>query len=148
MTSSWSEISMKFSIQEYFLLRLNSYGNVVFTRSAKLVQDFTLSHRSKMFAILQTTFSNPILKGSINNSPALVEMAWLTADWATSRNLNQWWLVYWRLCASLGLNELIMITRKWQALISHWLGAYTGWSLMSRTYGAYTGCSLMSRTYG
>ena len=31
---------------------------------------------------------------------------WLSADQATRHYLKQWWLVYWRICASLGLNEL------------------------------------------
>ena len=31
---------------------------------------------------------------------------WLGAVQATSHYLNQWWLVYWRIYASLGLNEL------------------------------------------
>ena len=31
---------------------------------------------------------------------------WLGADQATSHYLNQWWLFYWRIYASLGLNEL------------------------------------------
>ena len=31
---------------------------------------------------------------------------WLGADQAISHYLNQWWLVYWRIYASLGLNEL------------------------------------------
>ena len=31
---------------------------------------------------------------------------WLGVDQATSHYLNQWWLVYWRIYASLGLNEL------------------------------------------
>ena len=34
---------------------------------------------------------------------------WLGADQATSHYLNQWWLVYWRIYVSLGLNELITI---------------------------------------
>ena len=33
---------------------------------------------------------------------------WLGADQATSHYLNQWWLVYWRIYASLGVNELTM----------------------------------------
>ena len=41
----------------------------------------------------------------INNIPALVKKR-LAADQATSLYLNQWWLVYWRIYASLGLNEL------------------------------------------
>ena len=43
-------------------------------------------------------------KGLINHIPALV-VAWS----APSDYLNQWWIVYWRIYASLGLNEL-----KWQ----------------------------------
>ena len=31
---------------------------------------------------------------------------WLGAVQATSHYLNQWWLVYWRIYASLGLNDL------------------------------------------
>ena len=34
--------------------------------------------------------------------------SWLGADQATSHDLNQWWLVYWRIYASLGLNELMI----------------------------------------
>ena len=41
----------------------------------------------------------------INNIPALVQIM-AGADQATSHYLNQWWLVYWRIYASLGLNEL------------------------------------------
>ena len=43
-------------------------------------------------------------KCPINNIPAL-----LGADQATIHYLNKWWLVYWRIYASLGLNELISI---------------------------------------
>ena len=44
-------------------------------------------------------------KCSINNNPALFQiMVWRRQ--ATSRYLNQWWLVHWRIYASLGLNEL------------------------------------------
>ena len=32
---------------------------------------------------------------------------WLVAGQATSHCLNQWWLIYWRIYAPLGLNELI-----------------------------------------
>ena len=38
-------------------------------------------------------------KGLINNIPALVQ--------ATSHYLKQWWLIYWRIYAPLGLNELM-----------------------------------------
>ena len=32
---------------------------------------------------------------------------WLATDQATSHYLNQWWLIYWRIYTSLGLNELM-----------------------------------------
>ena len=42
-------------------------------------------------------------KGLITNIPVLVQVI---ADQATSHYLNQWWLVYWGIYVSLGLNEL------------------------------------------
>ena len=42
---------------------------------------------------------------------------WLGAEHATSHCLNQWWLDYWRIYASLGLNELIICNAL--RLISH-----------------------------
>ena len=43
-------------------------------------------------------------RSPINNIPALVlKMAW---PLATSHCLNQWWSDYWRIYASVGLNEL------------------------------------------
>ena len=36
--------------------------------------------------------------------------SWIGADQATSHYLNQGWKVYWRIYASLGLNELIATT--------------------------------------
>ena len=47
-----------------------------------------------------------IPKDPINNIPALVQIK-ACADQATSHYLNQWWLVYWCLYASLDLNELM-----------------------------------------
>ena len=44
-------------------------------------------------------------KDPINNIPALVQQ-WLGTDQATSHYLNQWWLGYWLIYASLVLNEL------------------------------------------
>ena len=41
----------------------------------------------------------------INNIPALVQI-WFGANQVTSHNLNQWWLNYWGIYTSLGLNEL------------------------------------------
>ena len=34
---------------------------------------------------------------------------WLGAGQVTSHYLNQWWLVYWRIYASLGLNEIYSV---------------------------------------
>ena len=46
-----------------------------------------------------------VLKGPINNIPALVQiMAWRRPG--ASHYLNQWWLDYRRIYESLGLNEL------------------------------------------
>ena len=42
-------------------------------------------------------------KGPINNIPTLVQVM------ATSHYLNQWWLIYRRIFASLGLNELMIL---------------------------------------
>ena len=44
-------------------------------------------------------------KVRIDNIPALVRL-WLGADQETADYLNYWWLVYGRIYASLGLNEL------------------------------------------
>ena len=78
--------------------------------------------RDKMAAIFQTTFSDAF-------SWMKIYTFWLWFDWnlfprdqltvflhwfrkwlgavqATSHYLNQWWLDYWRIYASLGLNEL------------------------------------------
>ena len=38
---------------------------------------------------------------------------WLDADQATSHYLNQSWLFYWRIYASLGLNELTLVCVSW-----------------------------------
>ena len=76
----------------------------------------------KMAAIFQTIFSDAfswneniwiaikislkfLPKGPINIIPALGQiMAWCRLS--ESHCLNQWWLIYWRVYASLGLNEL------------------------------------------
>ena len=47
---------------------------------------------------------------------------WLGADQATSHYLKQWWLDYWRIYASLGLNELMSSTHALCGLI----GVYSG----------------------
>ena len=59
-------------------------------------------------------------KGPISNIPALVQIM----DWrlsATSNYLNQWWLVYWRIYASLGLNELRRLKSRASRLLTQHL---------------------------
>ena len=81
--------------------------------------------RDKMAAIFQTTFSNVFswikmyeLRLTFHLSLFLeVQLTrfqhwfrwWLGTYLATSHYLKQWWLLYWRLYASLGLNELRVI---------------------------------------
>ena len=75
-----------------------------------------------MNAIFQTTFLNEfswmkMCKFRLKFHWSLFPMAKLTIfqNWfawpASSHYLNQWWLVYWRIYASLGFNELITITK-------------------------------------
>ena len=59
-------------------------------------------------SILTKISLNFVPKGRINNIQALVQiMAWCWQ--ATNHYLNQWWLVYWRIYALLGLNELTLL---------------------------------------
>ena len=51
-------------------------------------------------------FTGVCSQDSIYNFTALVHIM-ACADQATSHYLNQWWLIHWRIYASLGLNELI-----------------------------------------
>ena len=83
----------------------------------------THSGRDKTAAIFQTTISNEfswmeMFKFRLRFHWSLLlgfELTifqhwfrwWLCADQATSHYLNQWWLVYWRIYASLGLNDLM-----------------------------------------
>ena len=87
--------------------------------------EYRLTHwgRDKMAAVSQTTLSNAfswmkMLEFRLRFHWRLflrVQLTifqhwfrqWLGAGQATSHYLNQWWLVYWRIYASLGLNELI-----------------------------------------
>ena len=72
--------------------------------------------------ILIRTSLTFVPKAPINNIPALDQiMAWRRQ--ATSHYLNQWWLVYWRIYASLGLNDLtrtIIANRTWRYLPIRW----------------------------
>ena len=78
--------------------------------------------RDKMAAIFQTTFSNAFSWMKMFEFRLKFHWSlflwfqltifqhwfryWLGAVQATSHYLNQWWLIYWRIYASLGLNEL------------------------------------------
>ena len=64
-----------------------------------------LTHWGQMDAISQTTFSNEFSWMKIHEFRLRFHWS-LLAGQATSHYLNQWWLVYWRIYASLGLNEL------------------------------------------
>ena len=87
--------------------------------------DMHLTHwgRDKMAAIFQTTFWNGFSSMKMYEYRLKFHLSlflrvkltifrhwfrkWLGADQATSHFMNQWWLVCWRIYASLGLNELI-----------------------------------------
>ena len=78
--------------------------------------------RDKMAAISQTTISDAFFWIKMFEFPLIFHWSlfpmvqltiyqrwfrqWLGAVQATSHYLNQWWLVHWRIYASLGLNEL------------------------------------------
>ena len=96
---------------------LNSLWTDGITRNSSLIH----WGRDKMAAIFQTTLSNAfswmkMLEFRLKFHWSLflrVQLTivhhwfrcWLGADQATSHYLNQWWLDYWRIYASLGLNE-------------------------------------------
>ena len=83
----------------------------------------TLTHwgRNKMAAIILTTFSNEFSGMKMYDSRLKFHWSlfpgaqltifqqwlrkWLPADQATNHYLNHWWLFYWRIRASLGLDE-------------------------------------------
>ena len=71
-------------------------------------------------------------KGQINNIPAIFQ--------ATSHYLNQWWLVYWRIYASLGLNELrIWCNFVWNTSISQsMLLPLTHWDMYEMVWWYFT----------
>ena len=94
----------------------------VFSHCMKQILALTHWGRDKMDAISQTTFSSAFswmkifefrLKFHCSLLPG-VQLTifqhwfrwWLGAVQATSHYLNQWWVIYRRIYASLGLNEL------------------------------------------
>ena len=102
----------------------------------------THCNRDKMAVIFQAAFSNAFSWMKMYKLPLrfhwslfqrirltmfphwLIE--WLGAGQATSRYLIQWWFNYWRISASLGLNEL-----------THW-----GWKKISAYWRIYIYASL------
>ena len=124
------------------------------TVTSETVMFLTHCGRDKMAAIFQTTFSNAfswmkMFEFRLRFHWSLFPMVWLTifqhwfrwwlgAGEATSHYLNQWWLVYWRIYASLGLNELIVAITEFAILLpSHvvkslqlfWRSGTRGWNL-------------------
>ena len=88
---------------------------------------------------------------------------WLEADQATSHYLKQWWIFYWHIYASLGLNELnspqtlvhfrdnfVYAPSQWEMtfqcnivshgcnVVSHWLGTCREWSLHFNSWKQFT----------
>ena len=105
--------------------------------------------RERMAAISQTTFSNAFswmkiyefrLKFHWSLFPR-VQLTifqhwfrqWLGADQATSHYLNQWWLDYQRIYASLGLNELMHKQLQMHCCIIRTLATYRLVSNIRRT---------------
>ena len=92
--------------------------------SLQCVEFTTLAywHRDKIAAISQTTFPNAFARMWMHECclifhwslPLLFGLTlfqhwfrqWTIVDQATSRYMNQWWVVYWRIYVSPGLNEL------------------------------------------
>ena len=93
-----------------FIRQIIAYHNVNTLRPRKNGRRFADDTFKRIFLNEDVRISIKISlkfvpKGPINNNPALVQiMAWRRS----SHYLNQWWLVYWRIYASLGLNELSM----------------------------------------
>ena len=113
------------TINEYLkhLTLLMNTSKQLIMNTSKHVTLLTHWGRDKMAAVFQTTFSNAFswmkmcefrLRFHWNLFP-MVQLTisqhwfrlWLGADQATSHDLNHCWLFYWRIYASLGLNELI-----------------------------------------
>ena len=78
-----------------------------------LINPLTYYGREKMAAIFQTTVANAF--SWMKMFKFWVRFHWSSCQWigagqATSHYLNQWWLVYWHIYASLGLNVLVYKT--------------------------------------
>ena len=131
ITPDWGDLIMTQKIQNIFF----SYDN----SARQGLISLTHWSRDKMAAISQTTHSNAFSWIKILEIRLIFHWSlflgvessilhhwfryWLGADQATSHYLNQWWLDYWRIYASLGLNELMwpsdvtLHCRSWSTLV-------------------------------
>ena len=99
------------------------------SRSVYIKSLLTHWGRDKMAAIFQTTVSNgfswmKMYEFRLKFHWSLFPRVQITIFQATSHYLNQWWLVYWRIYASLSLNEL-MLPSKSHMLASKLTSIYT-----------------------
>ena len=104
--------------------------------------------RDKMYAISQTTFWSAFSWMKMYKLPLRFHWSlflcvqltifqhwfrsWLGTDQATSHYLNQWWLIYWCIYASLGLNELIQKKHNSSALAMEFSLLHKGISRISK----------------
>ena len=114
-------------LREYMVsMDTKQYINLAVSFTLKGVK-WTTWGRDKMDAIFQTTYSNAF--SSTKMSEFWLKFHWsvfrrvqltLFQHWfrqclgtvqATSHYLNQWWLVYWRIYAALGLNSVDTVKR-------------------------------------
>ena len=90
---------------EVILRKLTHWGQDEINNKSQTTFSNTMSSM-KMFEFRSKFYQNFVPKSPINN----IFHHWFRwrfgAVQATSHYLNQWWLVYWRIYASLGLNEL------------------------------------------
>ena len=99
MWQFWSCISLM-CINTLRLRQMDAISQTTFSNAFSLMKmfEFQLKFHWSLFPRVQLTIFHHWFR------------SWLGADQATSHYLNQWWLVYWRIYASLGLNELIGLT--------------------------------------
>ena len=66
---------------------------------------------------------------------------WLGADQATSHYLNQWWLIYWHIYASLGLNELRRLVNSSPTRPTYIFLKLSSHSWLKQTFNMVSPCS-------
>ena len=124
----WKTVNLSYATWGYFRITLSVWKLVAINGSStrySTTADWIINtlRLRQMAAISQTTLSNPFSWMKIfafrlkfhwslflRSQLTIFQhwfRKWLGADQATSHYLYQWWLVYWRIYVSLGLNELI-----------------------------------------